>query len=95
MYILRMGLANDNQERAVHHLPLHAVVDPDIRGENSICFPVSHVYFFVGGGPKSIAKLHGGMAAFSPLDPPLINYIKRQRKQLKQSARVTCRSCVD
>ena len=36
-------------------------------GINLICFPVSHVYFFVGGGPKSIAKLDGGaMARFSP-----------------------------
>ena len=27
-----------------------------------LCFPVSHVYFFVGGGPKSITKLDGGHA---------------------------------
>ena|SRR6218665_1427463 len=26
---------------------------------NLICFSVSHVYFFIGGGPKSIAKLDG------------------------------------
>src|SRR6218665_2087179 len=30
------------------------------RGINLICFPVSHVYFFGGGGTKSIAKLDGG-----------------------------------
>ena len=39
----------------------HYVVDPDIPlGDNLICFTVSHIYFFVGGGPKSIAKLDGG-----------------------------------
>ena len=26
---------------------------------NLICFPVSHVYSFVGGRPNSIAKLNG------------------------------------
>jgi len=32
------------------------------------CFPVSHVYFFVGGWPKSIAKLEGeGMTGFAVL----------------------------
>jgi len=30
-------------------------------------FSVSHVYFFVRGKPKCIAKLNGGMAGFSPL----------------------------
>jgi len=29
-------------------------------GANSICFPVSDIYFFVGRGPKSIARLDGG-----------------------------------
>src|SRR6218665_3012035 len=29
------------------------------RRGNLICFPVSHVYSFVGGGPNSIAKLSG------------------------------------
>ena len=35
-----------------------------VRG-NLICFPVSHAYFFVGRGPKSIAKLDGGMGGFA------------------------------
>src|SRR6218665_2336554 len=40
---------------------------------NLICFPVFGVYLFVRGGPKSIAKLDGGMARCSPpLDPPLL-----------------------
>src|SRR6218665_3413531 len=57
--------------------PYH-VADPDIRrlgGANLTCFPVSHVYFFAGGEPKSITKLYWGtMARFAPLllDPPLI-----------------------
>src|SRR6218665_1884681 len=29
-------------------------------GEPISCFPVSHANFFVGGGPKSIAKLDAG-----------------------------------
>jgi len=34
-------------------LGAHHVANPDIRhGGNLICFPVSHVYFFVGGRPK-------------------------------------------
>src|SRR6218665_2862563 len=52
------------------------LADPDIRlgghvnpafgwGTNLICFAVSHIYFFDGGGPKSIAKLHGAMSGFS------------------------------
>ena len=48
---------------------------PDIRmGGNLIYFPAFHVYFFVGGGLKSIAKLHEGMARFAPLSPdsPLV-----------------------
>src|SRR6218665_2877952 len=47
------------------------VADPEIwlGGSNLICFPVSHICFFVGGRPKSIAKLDGGaMARFSSLD---------------------------
>jgi len=37
------------------------------REVNLICFPVSHIYFFVGGEPKSIAKLDGEtMAGFPP-----------------------------
>jgi len=35
-------------------------------GANLTCFLVSHVYFFVGGGPKSVAKLDVGMAGFAP-----------------------------
>src|SRR6218665_3609785 len=31
----------------------------DYRKGNLICFPVSHVYSFVGGGPNCIAKLDG------------------------------------
>jgi len=47
------------------------VADPDIRlGGNLICFPVSRVYFFVGGGPKSLAKLDGGPWPDYPLGPP-------------------------
>ena len=45
------------------------MADPDIRlgvGDNLICFSVSLVYFFVGEGPKFIAKLDGGMAGFDP-----------------------------
>ena len=37
-------------------------------------WPLSHasVYFFVGGGSKTITKLNGAMAGFPPaLDPPL------------------------
>ena len=57
----------------------HYLADPDIRiGGNLICFPVSDVYFFFGGGPKSIAKLVEGvsqiggvMARFAPPDQPL------------------------
>jgi len=47
---------------------IHRVVHPDIplKETNLICFPVSHVYFFVGGGPKSIAKLGGGWPDFPP-----------------------------
>jgi len=47
---------------------IHRVVHPDIWLEetNLICFPVSRVYFFVGGGPKSIAKLGGGRPDFPP-----------------------------
>ena len=42
-------------------------------GANVICFPVSHAYFFVGRGPKSIAKLdRGPWPHFVPSpDPPL------------------------
>jgi len=42
------------------------IADPDIRlgRANLICFPVSHVLFFAGVEPKSIAKLHGGVAGF-------------------------------
>jgi len=41
------------------------------RGANLICFPVSHMYFFVGGG-KFIAKMDGGPWPDLPcLDPPL------------------------
>jgi len=36
-------------------------INSDIRlGGDLICFPVSHVYFFVGGRPTSLAKLNGG-----------------------------------
>jgi len=38
---------------------------------NLICFPVSHVYSFIGGGPNSIAKLDGDPWPEFPLDPPL------------------------
>jgi len=42
-------------------------MDTDIRlRANLIRFPVLHVYFFVGGWPKSIAKLDGGMAGIHP-----------------------------
>ena len=49
----------------------HHEADPDIwLGQgNLICFPVSHVYFFVGGELKSRAKLD--MGDFLPLDRPL------------------------
>src|SRR6218665_968379 len=38
-------------------------------GSNLICFSVglSHIYYFVGGGPKSIAKLNGAIAGFASL----------------------------
>ena len=46
----------------------HYVADPDIQlGRVSlICFSVCHVNFFVGGGPKSIAKLGDQGRIFSP-----------------------------
>jgi len=58
----------------LHLLPL---ANPDIwlgghisadiwLGGNLICFPVSHVNLFVGGGPKSVAKHDGGMDGFVP-----------------------------
>jgi len=53
----------------------HHGVDPDIRlagGANWICFSVSHVYFFIGGVPKSISKLDGVHGQIFPLDPPLM-----------------------
>jgi len=41
-------------------------------GAHLICFPISHVYFLVGGGLKSLAKLDGGgHGPIFPLDPPL------------------------
>jgi len=51
-----------------------SVADPDIRlgGGQFNMFPVSQVYFFLGGKPKSIAKLDGGHGRIFPsLDPPL------------------------
>src|SRR6218665_2702634 len=37
-----------------------------------LCFPLSHVYFFVGGEPKSIDKLDGGLwPDLIPLDQSL------------------------
>jgi len=37
------------------------VADPHIRlGWQFNMFPVSHIYFFFGGGPKSMAKLDNG-----------------------------------
>jgi len=43
-----------------------------------IYFPLPHVYFFVGGGTKSIAKLDGRvMAGFFALDPPLVDHHSR------------------
>src|SRR6218665_2968052 len=48
----------------------------DIRlGGNLTCFPVSHVYFFVGGGSKSLAKLDGGMAGLSPLSANVYTFM--------------------
>src|SRR6218665_447882 len=46
-----------------------------IGNANLICFPVSHVYFFVGEGPMSIAKLDGGHDRICPLDSPLATII--------------------
>src|SRR6218665_2966347 len=47
------------------------VSDPDIRlGGNLICFPISHVYFFVGGPVYSQAGW--GHGRISHLDPPLV-----------------------
>jgi len=39
--------------------------------ENVIFSSVSHVDFFVGEEPKSIAKMDGGYGQIGPLDPPL------------------------
>jgi len=52
---------------------LQTVADPDIQlGGPILCFLVSDVYFFVGGRPKSIAKLDEGPWSDEPLlDPPL------------------------
>ena len=41
------------------------------RGGNLICFPVSHIYFFVGGGQSLWPNWMGGAMALDPLDPPL------------------------
>src|SRR6218665_3359342 len=61
---------------ATHQSEVQAMADPDTPlggtlcggsrhsarsvGANSIRFPVSHIYFFVGRGPQSIARLDGG-----------------------------------
>ena len=50
--------------------PLHPLADTSklsTMGGHLICFPVSYVYFFIGGGQTG----WGAMAGFSPLDPPL------------------------
>ena len=42
---------------------------------NLICFPVVHIYVFVGGEPKFIAKLDvEPLPDFPLLDPPLSGY---------------------
>jgi len=60
------------------------MADPDIRlgvtswriqtfdwVKNLACSGVSQVYFFVEGGPRTIAKLDGGHGRILPLDPSL------------------------
>src|SRR6218665_3624773 len=49
-----------------------AVVDPDIRlGGTNLCFPVSHIYFFVGGGQSLSPNWMEDMAGYSHLGPLL------------------------
>ena|SRR6218665_537359 len=43
------------------------------RGANLICFPVTHIYFFVGAGPKFIAKLDWG-GQWPNFPPPWIRH---------------------
>ena len=51
----------------------HHAADPDIQlGENLICFPVSHVYFFVGGGQSLYLNWTTEAIAGFALNPPLV-----------------------
>ena len=63
-------MADPNARLGTHH-----VADPGSSrlrgGGNLICFSVSKVYFFVGDGPKSIAKLDIDHGRIVPVDPPL------------------------
>ena len=59
-------------------LHLYTVVDPDIRlrrEDNLMCFPVSHVYFYVGRGAVVYSQTGWwSMAGFVPLPHPRIRH---------------------
>src|SRR6218665_2886449 len=63
------------QTKTIKHF-LATVADSDSRlgGANLISFQVCHVYFFVGRGPKSTAKLDGDHDRICSLDPPLVGH---------------------
>ena len=51
----------------------HRVANPDTwLGGNLMCFPISHMYFFVGGGQSLSQTGWRAMVRFAPLDPPLM-----------------------
>ena len=54
------------------------------RGRNSICFPVSHFYFLVERGPKSIVKLDGGHGQIPPLYLPLLAITQEKNSRLSK-----------